>query len=75
MTINDTMIRDMGEAEKARKRDEEAEAYDREIRRWLFWRRFDAACNALAVVLAVGALALLAWCCVSDVPHVFNISR
>ena len=75
MTINDVMVRDMAEAERARKRDEEAEAYDREVRRRLFWRRFDATCNAALVVLAVGALALLAWCCVSDVPHVFNFSR
>ena len=34
----------------------------------------NAACNALAVVLAVAALALLAWCCVSDVPHIFKWS-
>lgn len=74
MTINDVMVRDLGEAERARKRDAEAEAYDREVRKRLFWRRFNAGCNALAVVLTVAALALLAWCCVSDVPHVFKWS-
>lgn len=74
MTINDVMVCDLGEAERARKLDEEAEAYDREVRKRLFWRRFNAGCNALAVVLAVAALALLAWCCVSDVPHRLKLS-
>ena len=75
MTINDVMIREMGEAERERKRDAEAEAYDREIRIRLFWRHFNAACDAALVVLAVAALALLAWCLVSDTPHKFPRAR
>ena len=70
MTIDEIMLRDMMEAERADRAEWRRDyTTGRDRRRW----------NALewcALALAVATLALLAWCCVSDAPHVFNsISR
>ncbi|MBQ4385699.1 MAG: hypothetical protein II823_07275 [Kiritimatiellae bacterium] len=66
MTINDIMLRDMADAER-----EEREAERTGARRSAFAVRL---CCMAAVALAAAVLALLAWCCVSDAAHVFNIS-
>ena len=67
MTINEIMLRDMYDAER-----EEREA-DRRGARWsAFAVRL---CCVAGAVLALAVLALLAWCCMSDAAHVFNISR
>ena len=67
MTINDIMLRDMFDAEKE-KREAERKGAERgeTIVKW--------ACAA-GGVLAVVTLVFLAWCCISDAAHVFNISR
>ena len=75
MTITDIMIRDMAEADRQQKHEEEMREYDREVRFRLWRRRFHAAIAVAGAVLAVATLALLAWCCVCDAAHVFNISR
>ena len=75
MTITDIMIRDMAEAERQQKHEDEMREYDRKVRFRLWRRRFHAAIAWAGVALAVATLALLVWCCVSDAPHVFNISR
>ena len=67
MTINEFMRRDLCDAER-----EEREADRRGARRSAFAVRL---CCVAGAVLALAVLALLAWCCVSDAPHVFNISR
>jgi len=67
MTINEIMLREIFDAEKE-EREAERKGAERgaTIVKW--------ACAA-GVVLAVATLALLAWCCISDAAHVFNISR
>jgi len=67
MTINDIMLRDMYDAEK-----EEREAERTCVRRSATVVKL---CCMAGAVLAVATLALLAWCCMSDAAHVFNISR
>jgi ferric-dicitrate binding protein FerR (iron transport regulator) len=69
------MIRDMAEADRQQKHEEEMREYDREVRFRLWRRRFHAAIALAGAVLAVATLALLAWCCMSDAAHVFNIFR
>jgi len=75
MTINDITMRDMAEADRLKKREDEMREYDRKVRFRLWRRRFHAAISWAGAALAVATLAFLAWCCVSDAPHVFNISR
>ena len=75
MTINDIMMRDMAEADRLKKREDEMRERDREMRFRIWRRRFHAAISWAGAALAVATLALLAWCCVSDAAHVFNISR
>lgn len=75
MTINDIMLRDMAEAERRQRREEEMREYDRKVRQRLWRRRFHAAVGWAEYALALATLALIVWCCVSDAAHVFNISR
>lgn len=75
MTINDIMLRDMAEADCRQRREDEMREYGREVRFRLWRRRFHVAVGWMGAVLAVAVLALLAWCCMSDAAHVFNISR
>ena len=75
MTITDIMIRDMEEADRQQKHEDEMREYDRKVRFRLWRRRFHAAISWAGAALAVATLAFLAWCCVSDAAHVFNISR
>lgn len=75
MTINDIMMRDMAEADRLEKREDEMRERDREMRFRIWRRRFHAAISWAGAALAVATLAFLAWCCVSDAAHVFNISR
>jgi hypothetical protein len=75
MTINDIMMRDMAEADRQQKHEDEMREYDRKVRFRLWRRRFHAAISWAGAALAVATLAFLAWCCVSDAAHVFNISR
>lgn len=72
MTINDIMLREIAEAEKAEREkryEAELKQYDREIVRRLWRRRFYATIKAASVVLALATLMLIAWCVVSDTPH------
>ena len=71
MTINEIMMRDMAEADCMQKREEEMREYDRKVRFRLWRRRFHAAIAWAGAMLAVATLALLVWCCVSDVAHMF----
>lgn len=67
MTINDIMIREIAEAERE-ERAAERTAEQRGIaqgERLLGW----AESAAVALLVALGVF--LAWCCVSDTPHVF----
>ena len=75
MTITDIMIRDMAEADRLKKREDEMREYDREVRGRLWRRRFHCAVDTAFWIVAVAVLALLVWCCVCDAAHVFNISR
>ena len=75
MTINDIMLRDMAEADRRQRHEDEMRECDRKVRFRLWRRRFHAAVALAGAVLAVAVLALLAWCCMSDSAHVFNISR
>lgn len=75
MTINDIMMRDMAEADRQQKHEDEMREYDRKVRFRIWRRRFHAAISWAGAALAVATLAFLAWCCVSDAAHVFNISR
>ena len=64
MTINDIMIRDMAEAERA-----ESAAEQRRIAQGD--KLVDWAALAGGVLLGT-TLALLAWCLVSNAPHMFH---
>lgn len=75
MTINDIMLRDMAEADRRQRHEDEMREYDRKVRFRLWRRRFHAAVALAGAAIAVAVLALLVWCCVSDSAHVFNISR
>ena len=75
MTINDIMMRDMAEAERQQKHEDEMREYDREMRFRIWRRRFHAAISWAGAAIAVAVLALLVWCCVSDAAHLINISR
>jgi len=72
MTINDIMIRDMAEADRQKKHDDEMREYDREVRFRLWRRRFHAAINYAGMALAVAVLALIAYCYASDRAHKFH---
>lgn len=63
MTINDVMIRDMAEAERAESAAEQ--------RRIVEGERLVGIAGVAAVALLVALGVFLAWCCVSDTPHVF----
>ena len=70
MMLDDVMLRAM--AEGRREEDAGLREYDRAIRFRLRQRRLRAFANVAGTVLVAAALALLAWCCVSDAPHAFN---
>ena len=63
MTINDVMIREMAEAEAAERAAEQRRIAQGE--KLVGW----ASIAAVALLVALGVF--LAWCCVSDTPHVF----
>ncbi len=67
MTINDIMLRDMADAERQRRKDEERKDADG-MRRARALVRVAEVC---IVAVGVALLAFLAWCCVSDAPHRF----
>ena len=72
MTINDIMIRDLAEAERIKKHDEEQRERKRSARFRLWRRRFHAAINYAGMALAVAVLALIAYCYASDRAHKFH---
>jgi len=74
MTISDIMIRDMAEADRLQRREEEMREHDREVRFRLWRRRFRTAVEWAAAALVVATVAVLALCCF-DAAHLFNISR
>lgn len=67
MTINDIMLRDMMDAERQQRREEEQKDAAG-IRRGRALVRVASVCFG---VLAVALLVFLAWCIVSDAPHRF----
>ena len=67
MTINDIMLRDMMDAERQQRREEEQKDAAG-IRSGRALVRVASVCFG---VLAVALLAFLAWCIVSDAPHRF----
>ena len=73
MTITDIMIRDMAEADRLKKREDEMREYDREVRCRLWRRRFHRAVDTAFWIVAVAVLALLAWFCMSDAPHISSL--
>lgn len=67
MTINDVMIREIAEAERE-ERTAEMAAGQRGIAQG---ERLVGCAGVAAVALLVALGVFLAWCCVSDTPHVF----
>ncbi|MBQ3315512.1 MAG: hypothetical protein IJG70_06075 [Kiritimatiellae bacterium] len=63
MTINDVIIRDMAEAERAERAAEQ--------RRIAQGEKLVGCAGVAAVALLVALGMFLAWCCVSDTPHVY----
>lgn len=67
MTINDIMIREIAEAE----REERAAERAAEQRGIAEGERLVGCAGVAAVALLVALGVFLAWCCVSDTPHVY----
>ena len=63
MTINDIMIREIAEAERAERAAEQRGIAQGE--------RLVGCAGVAAVALLVALGVFLAWCCVSDTPHVY----
>ena len=63
MTINDIMIREIAEAERAERAEQQRMIVEGE--------RLVGCAGVAAVALLVALGVFLAWCCVSDTPHVF----
>lgn len=72
MTINDIMIRDIAEADRIKKRDEEKRERERSARFRVWRERFYLAISWANAAIALAVLALLAWCCVSTAAHRFH---
>lgn len=72
MTINDIMLRDMAEAERCQRREEEMREGDREIGRRLWRRRLRAAGEVVAGVLTLALFVLLAWLFLVATPDQFS---
>lgn len=72
MTINDIMLRDMAEAERRQRRDEEMREDDREIDRRLWRRRLRAAGEVVAGILTLAMFVLLAWLFLVATPEQYS---
>lgn len=72
MNINDIMLRDMAEAERRQRRDEEMREDDREIGRRLWRRRLRAAGEVVAGILTLALFALLAWLFLVATPEQYS---
>lgn len=72
MNINDIMLRDMAEAERRQRREEEMREDDREIGRRLRRRMFRAAGEVVAGILTLALFVLLAWLFLAATPDQFS---
>lgn len=72
MTINDIMLRDMAEAERRQRREEEMREDDREIGRRLWRRRLMAAGEVVAGILTLALFVLLAWLFLVATPEQYS---
>ena len=72
MTINDIMLRDMAEAERRQRREEEMREDDREIGRRLWRRRLRAAGEVVAGILTLALFVLLAWLFLVATPEQYS---
>ena len=72
MTINVIMQRDMAEAERRQRREEEMREDDREIGRRLWRRRIRAAGEVVAGILTLALFVLLAWLFLVATPEQYS---
>ena len=70
MTINDIMLRDMAEADRLEKREDEMREYEREISRRLWRRRGKLALDVAGGILLFALLVAFCWlCCAASGYH------
>ena len=70
MTINEIMLRDILEAERKRKAENEMAEYDRKVRKMLWRRRLKALGEIAGGIAFFALLAATAWlCCVASGYH------